>query len=516
MRWPHPRSWRTLEAVALCTLVVACTGDGDPHPRTDASNAPATPSYRTVACPDAIVSLVVGDVECGFLSVPERRDPDRGEVEVFVTRVLPPGGDAPADPLVVVGTNLATAPNYAGISPLSQRTGREVLIVAPRGVGFSRPSLECPEVERSGDRALAAASDDQAVRAAFLAGLGRCHTRLAAAGADVAAYGVAATAADLADLRVALGVERWNLIAYGTASRVAVELLRLDDAHVRAALLDSPELPGMDPGAVLRTRTAEVVREILRRCREDAPCARRYRASPGLLSAAENELRDRPVVLTAEGAGGDDHQVTLDAPRLRSLLRAMVSDGGSAGRIMTPGAVPRVLAAVRDRTTEGIEAELVGVLAALEPHCLGVQPQCAVAHDTAMGALATVICQHGMASQGNGGGSAGRPSAWGLWEPARVCRAWPVGPERVAAMPDVDVPVLVTVGALATHAPPGEVRSLMRPWPAASVLEDAGGGHNVVARTECMIELRNRWLDRPTGDVSAPACLSDKTIDWYL
>src|SRR5205807_9077777 len=67
----------------------------------------------------------------------------------------------------------------------------------------------------------------------------RCRERLVRAGVDLSAYTLAEDAADVRDLRLALGYKTWNLrgVSYGT--RVAMEAMRLDPTGIRSVVLDS-------------------------------------------------------------------------------------------------------------------------------------------------------------------------------------------------------------------------------------------------------------------------------------
>ena len=156
------------------------------------------------------------------------RTPTSGAVRVFFTRITPPRTSATGatEPIVVVGTELGSLPNYSGIAPLAQRTGREVVVVDTRGTGHSQPALECPEVEQLAVGALAAPASDEHEQQAFLTAVGACHDRLAAGGINLAAFTVAEMAADLDDLRGALGIPAWTLLTYGTSSRIALEAVR--------------------------------------------------------------------------------------------------------------------------------------------------------------------------------------------------------------------------------------------------------------------------------------------------
>lgn len=76
-------------------------------------------------------------------------------------------------------------------------------------------------------------------QALTLEALTECRDRLLADDVDLTAYNSAESAADVADLRVALGYDEWNLygISYGT--RLAQTIVRDYPEGIRSVILDS-------------------------------------------------------------------------------------------------------------------------------------------------------------------------------------------------------------------------------------------------------------------------------------
>src|SRR5690606_39073830 len=93
-----------------------------------------------------------------------------------------------------------------------------------RGTGYSQPFLGCYGDEEAEDN---------------LAYARLCHADLTAQGIRLNAYTSAENAADIADLRVALGYEQVNLygISYGT--RLALTIMRDHPQGIRSVVLDS-------------------------------------------------------------------------------------------------------------------------------------------------------------------------------------------------------------------------------------------------------------------------------------
>jgi pimeloyl-ACP methyl ester carboxylesterase len=215
------------------------------------------PSYEEVACPPTVVRNAQHTARCGYLTVPESRSrPSRRTIRLFVVRERPNGPLRPDAVLALqeLGSTRAwTGPDY-----LPPRVHREVVTIDQRGIGRSEPSLVCTEVERLAGSSMVAPINDRRSRARLLPAVQACRDRLAGQGVDLAAYNLREAAADAEDLRIALGIGRWNVRALGSGSRLAFEILRRYDAHVRAVWLDGPEIPQLDllTTGILGTRYA--------------------------------------------------------------------------------------------------------------------------------------------------------------------------------------------------------------------------------------------------------------------
>ena len=521
---------RRLAVVSLAIVMSlgGCTSAGD----TDDSEPEAPPAGATASaadfeatdCPADVASVVVGEVRCGYLTVPEDRAAPGNEVRLFVARIEPPEVQH-EDPMLVAGTDLANLPNYGGIAPLAQRVGREVIIIDTRGVGHSEPSLVCPEVDEIRTTALAAATDDRQTRATFLDAVTACHARLTSDGVDLSAYHLAAMAADVEDLRTALGVEEWNVVTYGTASRIALEMIRQSPDHLRSVLLDSPEVPGSDPRVIAVDSTRASLEAALRACASDPRCDAAFPDVETLLDRALTALADRPVTVEMTPAGQDAVDVLIDDALLLRLLRAMLSDGGSSGSFMRAASVPAVLDAAVSGQLGRLADTLATTVAGSPPYCLGYLPKCLPQHRASMGAAWSVLChdvapRHDEAEAARAAGTqdAGFASAYGASPDLDVCDAWPVTvDDDISADVDSpvtsDVPTLALVGAFTPYSPEGVVRGGLTGLSDATLVVDPTGGHNVMG-SDCLVSIRGAWLEDLDLSADEQGCLADQTTDW--
>ena len=394
-----------------------------------------------------------------------------------------------------------------------------------RGVGHSEPSLACPEVDGMRETALATATDDPRTRATYLDAVAACHNRLEADGVDVAAYHLSAMAADAEDLRAALSIDEWNVVTYGTAARIAFEMMRQHPDHLRSVLLDSPEVPGTDPRANAVEATRASLSAVLATCAAENACARAFPDAGTLLDRALAELSDQPVTLSMEAAGQGPAQVLLDDALLLRLLRGMVSDGGSSGSFMRPAAVPAVLDGAVTGRLDGLATTFATAVAGSPTYCLGYQPKCLPQHRASVGTAYSVLCHdidplHDRAAAVSDitTDEPGYAAAYGDNPSLDVCDAWPATSGEDTSR-DVDshvvsdVPVLALVGAFASYTSEDLVRDALADMPSATLVVDPAGGHNVMG-SDCLVSIRGAWLDDLDLTTDEQGCLADQTTAW--
>ena len=239
------------------------------------ASTPFEPSFEAVECPPEINQDEASAFSCGFLTVLENRaDPSEGTIRLFVLQAAPLEGETLPDPIFIPGRDLvAMSPPFF---PWGYRFGRVVISMDRRGAGRSEPSLACPEVRRLTDPASNIPLGSDPMRPALLDAVEACHDRLTAEGIDLDSYNLAEMAADVEDLRIALGIDAWNVQTSGTASAISFEILRRYPEHVRAAVFDSPLPPQMDrfTGAVEGTEYA--FGQIVAACTSNHACGRQY------------------------------------------------------------------------------------------------------------------------------------------------------------------------------------------------------------------------------------------------
>jgi pimeloyl-ACP methyl ester carboxylesterase len=203
--------------------------------------APATSPYPL---PDGVA------VETGYLTVPEARDsasggPNERTIRLFVAIVRATALERQPDPIVFLNGGPG-----GNIGPLLGRLDqpivrdaflgtRDFVLFDQRGTGYSEPALLCEELDCEMAQALldGLQGDERARRYVEVALT--CRERLVAEGINLRAFNTAETAADLEDLRVALGYPRLNLFGISYGTRPALAAMRDFPRAIRSVVLDS-------------------------------------------------------------------------------------------------------------------------------------------------------------------------------------------------------------------------------------------------------------------------------------
>jgi pimeloyl-ACP methyl ester carboxylesterase len=255
--------------------------------------APRVPRFEPAAtCPFTLPSsLDPATVRCGFVTVRENRFKRDGRTIQLATLIVNsragntdpsaniylqggPGGDVQG----VIG--LLGDPNF-----LQAFAGKnDFVIFDQRGVGKSLPRLECPTSSDAGARLQASVNrvrpraarpNDPALEAQIQAGVAAaraCRDALLAKGYDLGAYTTLQNAADVNDIRRALGYKSLNLWGGSYGSYLAQIVMRDYRMAVRSVDLEAIIDPrqnwvALSPIAFDRSRL-----EVFKACAADAAC----------------------------------------------------------------------------------------------------------------------------------------------------------------------------------------------------------------------------------------------------
>ena len=317
-----------------------------------ATPASAELGYAPAECPVDVPEAEAHRVSCGILTVPEGRggagDPTR-ELRLPVITLESTSDTPAADPLVFPTTG---GPGGGSISALRHfldhaswaTDDRDLIIVEQRGDVAAEPTLDCPELDTSAlvkDGRLLTGAALTERRAALLA---ECRERLVADGVNLGAYTSAASVADLADLRSALGYAQWNLYGVSYGSRLAMTAMRDRPDGLRAVVLDGVYPPNVDRFELTPAALRGSIDWLLAACGADADCHRRYPDLEAALDRVLDRTARDPITVTVRdpSTGGSLQLEIADDDIMRGLFDAFYDP-----------ATVRVLPFVIDRLDQG-------------------------------------------------------------------------------------------------------------------------------------------------------------------
>ncbi len=432
---------------------------------------------------------------CGFLVVAERHDHERSRsirlfVAIFHSTSRRPAPDpviflngGPGDPAFLDDSAEAW---WADSAPF--RAHRDFIVLDQRGVGRSRPALDCPELDRLAETARA--MPDEARRTAEVAAVIACRDRLVAAHVDLAAYTTAQSAADIDDLARALRLRRFNLIGLSYGTRLALAVLRRHPERVRSLVLDGVYPPDVDARTDRPWLIARAFDRLFRDCAAQPDCATRYPDLGRRFEAHVVNLNAAPVAVE-HPAGLPVPPTVVDGTTLVEALFATFQQS-----TMIPD-LPMMIAQAIDGNYERV-APWLNLLAATDSVsavAMALSVECSEAVPQTVATLAAELPPAGFAPY--------TAAATRTLE-ARVCPLWGTTPVPDADRQAVagDVPVLLLAGAYDPVTPPEWAQRVVAAGlRRAIILEFAAVGHGVMLAEDCAEAAAVAFIDQPGRDV---------------
>jgi pimeloyl-ACP methyl ester carboxylesterase len=484
-----------LTALAL----VACGGGKDPHP----TPLPPDKAYETGPCPFEVKTPV--KPECGYLSVPEDREhPDSGTIAIAVAVFKARTQPAKADPIVYLdggpgGHTLEVSEFLFDdlISPFLDT--RDFILYDQRGIGYSKPALDCPEIDEFIKKAISEAMTRDQYVVEYLAAVTNCHDDLNFRGVNPALASSKESAADLADLRVALGYQSWNLygISYGT--RLALTVMRDHPEGVRSVMLDSTYPPQMDLPSAGPGDFHRALSQMFDDCAADAACNSAFPDLGNVFYQTVADLNENPRF-----AGGfDEDGVTLVYLSGDLLLELMFQALYSTDLIPR---LPEVIYSIHNEDDGPLTDLLKRFLDAHGAFSLGVYLSVECGEELSFSSKDAVQQEISKYPEISG---AFRSAGLSLFD---QCAAWAVpNAPAIENEPVVsDIPTLVMAGSYDPITPPDWGRDVAAHLSHSAFFQLPGVGHGVIPSSTCAQSIATTFLDAPSVG-PASDCLATLT-----
>lgn len=450
------------------------------------------PTFTEADCPMPLDEVEV-EVTCGYVEVLENRlDPESQMIRLAVARLHSRAADPAPDPVVQLegGPGFPSLVDVAGYAKSAILDGRDYVLWDQRGTGFSTPNLDCTETNEAIWGIFATTDSSEVEGKRIEDSLERCRDRLRADGVDLDGYDTTQNAADLADLRVALGIDEWNLRGVSYGSALAIETVRNHPEGVRSVLLDSVVPPDGPFGGIDRGKSGlRAYRELYAACAAQASCTEKYGDLEALFEQAAAALdaepyrttvvnpatgKPSPVAITGQDLWAGLFNALYDEeliPALPGVAQAIV-DGNQAiiDQIAKTG-IPFVADQVEGMTASVDCADRERLL---DPRVVAPFLE---AHPE-LGALVR------------------------LSVPETGCERWGVEQQPAAfntlLRSDVDVPILMMEGRFDPITPPAGTERVAEALD-VPVLKFPNAGHGAVSSSDCARGIYLAFLDDPTA-----------------
>lgn len=179
----------------------------------------------------------------GYLEVPENRSDLTGRTIQLPVYIFKSRSDTPQkDPIIytVGGPGSTTMPSAQYMAYYRYLDDRDVMLVEQRGTYYAQPHLGCAEWALASYQAQLPSTSSTTADSLYRQAAMACRDRFLADSIDLNAYHTLEIAADIEDLRIALGIEQYNLLTLSYSTKIAQVLMREYPAGIRSVVMDSP------------------------------------------------------------------------------------------------------------------------------------------------------------------------------------------------------------------------------------------------------------------------------------
>lgn len=491
-------------------LIAICTAGAAALPLASAANAgarpgPPVPRFVPTTCPTKpIPTTLPADARCGFLVVPENRSKPNGRTIRLTVGIVPAASPHPApDPVVYLAGGPGGFPLGEAQSLIAAgfNRDRELILISQRGTlyGPPNPAPTCPEADRAFLHTLGLPLDGSRAIRLNVAATRACFRRLVAAGSDLGAYNTTENAADVADLRVALGIREWNVFGVSYGTNLAMTLMRQHPQGIRSVTLDSVEPPEVVAANLFAPNAREGFDNLFHACTEQPQCWRRH---PGIEQTFTNlvrRLEAHPVTTRVEPpTGGPPVKVVLDGGRLANWL---IDESFNTADFRN---VPAMIGDLANGDPRPIATEVAARVIGSGIGILGYGLASGVGCAEWIPYMKGSILSAGRLAFPAYPASVLRPALHVTYLP-QSCTVWkvPKAPAAQRAATPSTIPTLLLAGSFDAVTPTSWARIGARTLPNSTLLELAGIGHTVTVSSRCAQRVFASFLAKPSAPHTA-------------
>ena len=444
------------------------------------------------------------DMQCGYLEVPENRSkPGSPTIELAVVVFEP--DRVRHEPVVYLNggpgqpAGIATRKDidewWSYIDNGGWLRGRRLVVFDQRGVGLSKPSLSCTEQYTPRVWAGISSRPDETIDfdKAQKDEVKACRDALLAKHIDLTAYSTAQNAADINELRMALGIDRWVVFGISYGTKLALQLLEDHPENLVAVVLDSTLPLDVDYVDQDAANFDGVLKKLERDCSGRHGCTADGQSLRAMISEIVEQLNAQPVLLRLKT---DGEPTTFTRVSGNDFLEILFNQFYSRDSI-------ELLPQLIKQTAE----QNYGPLAAL------IGPN---GGDEGGGAFAdgmhlSIVCNDGISPVSSSFTPFPLLDHWAQnnfysW----ACPLWPTAkPAPVhRSLAQNKVPVLLVAGDYDPATPSSWAQGVRRATGHSQLVLFRGVGHDVLDTTECGSKVVSDFLSNPGATIKTP-CLAE-------
>ena len=492
-------------ALALSGSAVQIRPGASSQAASSAASALPKPRFEPTACPTKpFPTTLPADARCGFLIVSENRAKPKGRTIRLTVGIVPAASKTPEpDPIVYLAGGPGGYPLGEAKSLIDAGFNRvrDLILISQRGTLYAppNPAPTCPKVDRAFQAALDLRLDGALATRQNVAAVRACYRRLVATGVDLGAYDTTENAADVADLRVALGIAKWNVFGVSYGSDLAMTLMRQHPRGIRSVTLDSVAPPEVVAANTFAPNARAGFDHLFRACRAQPQCWRRRPGIAKTFTHLVRRLEAHPATARVKPpTGGTRVKVVLDGGRLVNWL---IDESFSTPDYRN---VPAMIAELADGHPRPIArvvaAHVLGSGTGVLGYGLALGAGCAEWIPYMKGSILSV----GRRAFPAYPDSVLRPALHVTYLPD-ACRVWKVtkAPAEQRAATPSRIPTLLLSGGFDSVLPTSWARKAARKLPNSTVLRFPGIGHAVTVASPCAQKVFASFLAKPSAPTTA-------------
>ena len=456
-------------------------------------------------------------VECGYLTVPEDRShPEGPTIRLHVAIFRSRSHNLTPDPVVY----LAGGPGEQALETMTFLfnlrfapflADRDFIVFDQRGTGYSEPALDCPEFTNLTYETLDQDLSPEENLALGYEAICSCHDRLLSEGVNMAAYSSAESAADLNDLRLALGYEEWNLLGISYGTRLALTAMRDYPEGIRSVILDSTYPLQVSLYAEAPANFDRALTVLFDGCAANPACNEACPELEAVFYKLVDQLNDSPITFSAtQPLSGETYDVLMTGDGLIGFLfQSLYSTE------LIP-LLPKIVFDVRDGNYDILAIVFGSFLTNIEFASMGMGFSVQCGEEI----LFSTPGEFAAAAEAYPEIRSLFDSTLNLGEAVfTICEIWgakeadPIENEPVAS----DIPTLVLAGEYDPVTPPSWGELVAEGLSSSFYLEFPGVGHGAsVSGEECPLSIALTFLNNPTTEPDGSCVAEMSGPDFFV